>query len=86
MWYFQNLQRRNWVGGAGARVPPAFRTLAKDMSLAVTHFTLGLRPCIISHPSYYKYTCAPRSKLLSCAPPGSDGAIMKVPDPLLAQI
>ena len=31
-----------------------------------THFTLERRPCIIS---YYKYACAPLSKLSNCAPP-----------------
>ena len=36
--------------------PPAFHTLAKDISLnrGATHFTLEL-----SHPSYYKLACAP---------------------------
>ena len=61
---------RNGGGGArGARSLLHF-TKAKGMSLnrGATHFTLGLRPCIISHPSYYKYTCAPLSKLPSCAP------------------
>ena len=39
------------VGALGVRAPPpAFHTLAKDMFLnrCPTHFTLGLRPCIIS--------------------------------------
>ena len=39
---------------------PSFHTLAKNMSLnrCVTHFML-----VVSHPSYYKYTCAPLAKL-----------------------
>ena len=55
-------------GGLRARAPPAFHTLAKDMSLnrGATHFTH-----VLSHPIYYKYTCAPLSKLLSCAPSGT---------------
>ena len=52
-------------GHWGRAPPPAFHTLAKDMSLnrGATHFTL-----VLSHPSYFKYTCTPLSKLLSCAP------------------
>ena len=56
-------------GATGGGAPPlAFHTLAKDMSLnrGASHFTLGLRP--LSRPSFYKYTCAPLSKLPSCAP------------------
>ena len=38
------------VGAGGARPPPTFHILTKDMSLnrGATHFTLGLRQCIIS--------------------------------------
>ena len=45
------IQGRNCWGRWGRAPPqPAFHTLAKDMSLnrGATHFTLGLRPCIIS--------------------------------------
>ena len=47
-------------GALGALAPPAFHTLAEDITRngGATHFTLGLRPCL-SHPSFYKYTCAP---------------------------
>ena len=56
-------------GALGARDPPAFHTLAKDMSLNrdATHFTLGLGH-VLSYHSYYKYTCAPLWKCPSCAP------------------
>ena len=43
--------RRVTQGGVlGRAPPPAFHTLAKNMSLnrGPTHFTLELRPCIIS--------------------------------------
>ena len=62
---------RSFVLMTGAQLgwgaPPAFHTLAKEMSLnrGVRHFTLGH---ILCHPFYYKYTCAPLSKLTSCAP------------------
>ena len=43
---FSHGQGCNWgVGALGRAPPPGFHTLAKDRS---THFTLGLRPCIIS--------------------------------------
>ena len=37
-------------GACGRAPPPAFHTLAKDMPVnrGGTHFSLGLRPCIIS--------------------------------------
>ena len=40
---------RGETGGEGGAPPPVFHTLAKDMSKnrGATHFTLGLRPCII---------------------------------------
>ena len=62
----QYAEGRNRGGG---RTPPAFHTLAKDMSLnrGETHFTLRLRPFIIL-PSYYKYIYAPLSKSPSCVP------------------
>ena len=43
-------QGRNWGGGLGSAPPSEFHTLAKDMprNRGATHFTLGLRPCIIS--------------------------------------
>ena len=41
-------ESRGAIGGGTP--PPEFHTLAKDMSpnRGATHFTLGLRPCIIS--------------------------------------
>ena len=63
------------MGGAGgARSFLAeFQTLAKDMSIdrGATHFTLGLRPCIIS--SFPLQICLrPPLKLSSCAPGHQD--------------
>ena len=56
--------------GWGRAPPPAYHTLAKDMSLIrfATHFTLGLKPCIIPSYLYYKYTCAPPSQNYEVAP------------------
>ena len=50
--------RPRWGGGRWRPPPPAFQTLAKDMSLnrGATHFTLGLRPCFIS---FFIYIPAP---------------------------
>ena len=47
------------TGGEGTP-HPAFHILSKDMTLnrGETHFTIGLRPCIILS-SFYKHTCAP---------------------------
>ena len=44
--YYNSFQGRNWGGDGGRPPPPAFYTLAKDMSLnrGATHFTLGPRP------------------------------------------
>ena len=50
----------NWGRGAlGGRAPPAFHTLAKDMSKHrdTTHFTPGSRPCIISSFLLLIYLC-----------------------------
>ena len=53
------------VSGRGrwgrAPPPPAFQTLAKDISLdrGATHFTLGLSPCIISSFLYHIYLRPP---------------------------
>ena len=62
--FMTNLKNRDATGGGaqGVRAPPAFHTLTKNMFLnrGGTHFTPGLRLCIISS-SYYKYTCAPLS-------------------------
>ena len=47
--------------GAGGALPPAFHTLAKDMSLnsGVKHFTLGLRPCIMPSLLSFSYLRPP---------------------------
>ena len=50
----------NWGRGAlGGRAPPAFHTLANDMSKHrdTTHFTPGSRPCIISSFLLLIYLC-----------------------------
>ena len=49
---------------------PAFHTLAKDISLnrSATQLNTWAKGHALSHPSYYKYTCAPLSKFPSCAP------------------
>ena len=63
------IQRRNLGGGRWGRVPPpVFHILVKDMSKnrGATHFTLGLRPCIISSFPLQIYL-GPLSKLPSCA-------------------
>ena len=48
-------------GALGAASPPAFHTLAKDISLnkGATRFTLGLRQCIISSFLLQIYLCPP---------------------------
>ena len=68
---FQGGRGVNERGRLGRAPRPAFYTLAKNMSLngGATHFTLGLRSCIISHPFLkMKYTCAP-SENYPIAPP-----------------
>ena len=54
-------------GGCWGRAPPPLFHFSKGHASKLkelTHFTHVL----LSHPSYYKYTCAPLSKLPSCAP------------------
>ena len=57
-------------GGRWGRPPHAFHNLAKDVYLnrSASYFTLGQRPYVLSHSSYYNYTCSPFSKLPRCAP------------------
>ena len=69
------LQLFSTLPGASQRAPPpAFHILAKDIFLnrGATHFTLGLRPCIISSfllqiyllPPLQNYPVAPLNRLL----------------------
>ena len=54
---------RGATGGGGCwrrtPPPPKFQTLAKDFSLIATHFTLRLRPCIISSFLFQIYVLPP---------------------------
>ena len=58
------------VGRRGRAPPPAFYTLAMDMSLnrGAKHLTLGIWPCIILSFLLQIYRCPPSQNLPSCAP------------------
>ena len=59
------MEQLKLAGGFGRVPPPAFYTLAMDMSLnrGAKHFTL-----VLSHPSYINITAPPLSKFTSYAP------------------
>ena len=72
-WNGQEAGTQMGVGALWARrASPAFHTLAKDMSLnrGETHFTLGLRPCIISSFLLYKLYLRPPLKITQLRPCG----------------
>ena len=69
--YLQKINNTQGHRGGGAPLP-AFHTLVEDISLyrGATHFTPGLRPCIISSFLLQINLRPPPSKLPSCTPGG----------------
>ena len=62
-------QGRNWGGALGVHAPFFTSHFFREMFInrGATHLTLGLW-LLLSQPFYQKYTCAPLTKLPSCAP------------------
>ena len=53
---------------AGARALSFISHFGQGLNWGATYFQLELGPYELSHPSYYKYTCAPHLKITQLRP------------------